>query len=287
MPLGKQALLSVLRASRLLGVAEAGRYWLGRRASHAANRRFRADHPGFALPPEALAYDAYGHTDWGAYYRSGAEHARAFAGLIRAYARTEPAQAPGPDSPDAAGAGGMAVCEWGCGPARILRQLGRELPGARLAGSDYNPATVRWCRENVSGVEFVENGLAPPLPFPDRAFDALYSFSVFTHLSREMHEAWLPELARVVKPGGILLLTTHGDHFRPKLLPAERRQYDRGELVVRSGVEEGKRAYIAFHPPRYLRETLLRGLEISAHLPGPTPFVQDVWVARVPSARAA
>ena len=39
--------------------------------------------------------------------------------------------------------------------------------------------------------------------------DAIYSVSVFTHLSEDFHRAWQGELLRVVRAGGIMMTTVH------------------------------------------------------------------------------
>jgi SAM-dependent methyltransferase len=57
-----------------------------------------------------------------------------------------------------------------------------------------------------SGVEFlVGDGRA--LPFDDASFDHAYSISVLEHIERDGAAAALRELARVVKPGGRVLVT--------------------------------------------------------------------------------
>ncbi|MGY1688890.1 class I SAM-dependent methyltransferase [Geodermatophilus sp. SYSU D01105] len=50
----------------------------------------------------------------------------------------------------------------------------------------------------------------PPLPFDDGRFDLVLGYSVFTHLPVDHQDAWLAELRRVTRPGGLLLLTVHG-----------------------------------------------------------------------------
>lgn len=47
--------------------------------------------------------------------------------------------------------------------------------------------------------------------YPAGYFDVAYCFSVFTHLNERMQNLWLLELKRILKPGGILLLTVHGE----------------------------------------------------------------------------
>ncbi len=261
-------LVALLRRAGLLDLFDRMKFiWLCRQWRE-ANEVFRKAHPDFPTPPLALAYDAYAHIDLKSYHDLGLSHARFIASLIAQHsAVTKP-----------------RVLEWGCGPARVLRHLPGLLPaGSEVHGTDYNPATVAWCQATLPHLQVVANQLEPPLPFPDGQFDAVYVLSVFTHLSEAIHRAWSAELVRLLKPGGILVVTTHGDRYRrAELLPAEQAAYDRGELVVRGQVQEGKKWYAAFHPPVYVRTTLFPGLTECAHHPSPlaNSLEQDVWVFR-------
>ncbi|GAB4244281.1 MAG: hypothetical protein Kow0027_03890 [Saprospiraceae bacterium] len=67
-----------------------------------------------------------------------------------------------------------------------------------------------------------------------------------------MHLEWINELNRVLKPGGLLLVTTQGDAFRVKLTAAELKQFNDGKLVVRGAVKEGHRTFSAFQPKQYM-----------------------------------
>lgn len=270
----KYQILSATRALGLLPVFDRVSY-LRRTAGKARdNRAFRAAHPDFAVPPADLAFDAYNKVDWADYHDIGREHARVFADLVR---RHVPASSR------------LSILEWGCGPGRLIRHLPDLLAdrAPRLNGTDYNPATIAWCAANLPGIDFALNGLAPPLPFPDGAFDAVYNFSVFTHLSADMHEAWAMELRRVLRPGGLLIATTHGDHYRYLLAQrAEREAYDRGEIVTQAQYQEGKKWYFAVHPPAYVRNRLLARFErVERVQPGATAdMTQDVWIGFKPHA---
>jgi SAM-dependent methyltransferase len=264
----KPRLAALLRRTGLLALSDRIKFhWLVRRMGP-ANAAFRDAHPDFPTPPLALAYDAYAHIDLRAYHDLGQTHAAYFAALIR-----EHVTAPAP-----------RVLEWGCGPARVLRHLPALLPaGSDVHGTDYNPASVAWCQATLPHLNVVNNQLAPPLPYADATFDAIYVLSVFTHLSEAMHTAWSAELARLLRPGGVLITTTHGDRYRQaELLPDEQTRYDRGELIVRGQVEEGKKWYAAFHPPSYVRTRMFPALTEVAHHPSPlaNSLEQDVWVFR-------
>jgi demethylmenaquinone methyltransferase/2-methoxy-6-polyprenyl-1,4-benzoquinol methylase len=74
--------------------------------------------------------------------------------------------------------------------------------GFRVTGLDQSPEMLETARRRFEGrVELVE-GPAEALPFPDHAFDHL----TFTYLLRYVDDpgATLAELARVVRPGGVL-----------------------------------------------------------------------------------
>ncbi|MET0362623.1 MAG: class I SAM-dependent methyltransferase [Sphingobium sp.] len=268
----KYRIISATRSLGLLPVLDRVTFLRKSARTARTNRAFRARHPDFAVPPADLAFDAYNKVDWEDYHDLGLRHASLFADLIARHC---------PQAAD------FSVLEWGCGPGRLIRHLPALLAdhGPRMVGTDYNPATIRWCGDNLPGIHFALNDLAPPLPFADDSFDATYNFSVFTHLSAEMHTAWTRELYRVLKPGGLMIATTHGDHYRYLLTQkAERDAYDRGEIVTQKRFEEGKKWYFAVHPPHYVRTHLLRDFErVEQIVPPPEAgMTQDVWIGFKP-----
>ena len=269
----KYLLIRALRATGLLKLADSCKFVLGRARVWPRNRRFRKRHPDFATPPRHLAFDALNHCDWQLYMDSGLQHARLFARIFR---EQLPADVP------------LQVLEWGCGPGRLIRHIATLSPDRELhlAGADYNPESIAWCRENFPGVEFVENSLNPPLPFPDGTFHAVYNFSVFTHLSESVQRDWVKELARVLKPGGLLVCTTAGDAYRYLLAAqSERAAYAAGRQVVQGKYREGRKWFMAISPEPFVREHLLAGfLDVRKVETLPQDgILQDVWIARKPT----
>lgn len=104
---------------------------------------------------------------------------------------------------------GAAALDFGCGCGRTLLWLARQFPQIQWHGIDVDAESVAWCRSSIPGGVFSVNGPLPPLPYADGTFDLIYGVSVFTHLSEEHQRAWLPELGRILKPGGLLLLSFH------------------------------------------------------------------------------
>jgi len=150
-----------------------------------------------------------------------------------------------------------SVLDFGCGCGRVTRWW-RDFPGS-LAGSDLDPQAVVWCRRNLPFARFEVNGLEPPLVFEDGSFDLVYALSVFTHLTADLQLAWRDELRRVLRPTGVLLMTTHGRSYLPRLAGGERARFERGELVIRWGDLPGTNLCSAYHPERYLLETFAAG----------------------------
>jgi SAM-dependent methyltransferase len=150
-----------------------------------------------------------------------------------------------------------SVLDFGCGCGRVTRYLAG-FPGS-VSGSDLSEPAVRWCRANLPFGRFEVNGLEPPLRFDDESFDVVYALSVFTHLTGDLQLAWRDEVRRVLRPGGVFLLTTHGDSYVPRLDADERRRFEAGELVVRWGDVPGTNLCSAYHPEPYLRETFAQG----------------------------
>jgi SAM-dependent methyltransferase len=99
------------------------------------------------------------------------------------------------------------VLDVGCGDRRFA---GYFTQAGRYIGLDH-PATFAGRREHVDVF-----GTALSLPFRDRAFDAVVSFEVLEHVPDT--GAMLGELARLVRPGGTLVLTAPflwGEHCQP------------------------------------------------------------------------
>lgn len=100
------------------------------------------------------------------------------------------------------------VLDWGVGCGRVARHFAT-LPNVALVGVDIDNDNVRWCANNLRGVYHTVD-LMPPAPLAEGSFDLIYSCSVLSHLTAPVADAWLLEIARVLKPNGIALLSYNG-----------------------------------------------------------------------------
>jgi ubiquinone/menaquinone biosynthesis C-methylase UbiE len=106
---------------------------------------------------------------------------------------------------DVAGAAphGGAVLDVGTGPGVLLVELAARRPDLRLTGVDLSADMVAAATRNLA--PFGERARAQvadvtSLPFPDRSFDLIVSSLSLHHW--DYPEAAVPELARVLRPGG-------------------------------------------------------------------------------------
>ena len=187
-----------------------------------------------------------------------------------------------------------AVLDFGCGCARVLRRF-RGLKKAKLYGTDINREQIEWCRKNIPFAKFEVNQPYPPLSFEDGKFDFIYAFSVFTHLPEPVQFLWMAELLRVLKPGGYLLITTHGEKYAALLDQKEREKFESSELVVLNEEDfQDPLTYgrcSAYHPEVYVREKLAKALEVVDFVKGEIMDAarglirQDAYLLRKPLAK--
>ncbi len=108
------------------------------------------------------------------------------------------------------------VLDVGCGTGYLLQLLARRYGDAeQLAGIDAAPAMVETagaCAEDDRLTFAV--GVAEHIGFPDDTFDLIVSTTSFDHWTQQ--QAGLAECARVLRPGGHLVLV---DQFSRWLLP--------------------------------------------------------------------
>ena len=169
----------------------------------------------------------------------------------------------------------------GCGPGaahRFLRELGT------LEGVDVSEPLLRRAAEENPGVRYRAYD-GKTLPFDEKSFDLAFAVNVFHHVEPPERANLAAELARVVRPGGIVAVFEHNPLNPLTRLVVARCEFDEGvqllstrkvrELLAHAGLRPVERRYILFFP---WRAAFLQRLE--ARL-GPVPLgAQHLTAAR-------
>jgi ubiquinone/menaquinone biosynthesis C-methylase UbiE len=97
------------------------------------------------------------------------------------------------------------ILDAGCGTGLPVTKYLIE-SGFDVIGIDFSDEMLRFARKNVPEAEFIKQNIVD-LSFPNRYFDALISLYAIIHIPREKHETIFRQFNRILKPGGIMLVT--------------------------------------------------------------------------------
>lgn len=143
--------------------------------------------------------------------------------------------------------------DYGCGAGRVARHLLGFEEIRELCGVDVDSDAISWNSAHLSG-DYRVISLDPPMGFDSGVFDVVVACSVFTHLEEARQRLWLAELHRVMRPGGLLIASTHSPSLswsRPDLTPAQHATLLDGGFPFAPG--SGKfNLDSAFHSRQYL-----------------------------------
>lgn len=230
------------------------------------NRLFKQTFPDLILPDDYTLYESYQ-----LHYRKYIEDGRLTAAEILDEVNSHLPAAP-------------TILDWGCGPARITRHLHSLLPDAIVYGSDPNSTTIGWAQRSFPSIYFIVQSHTPPLPFASDHFDLVIGFSVLTHLPIEQTSVWLNELNRILKPGGVLWISSHGQHFIEQLSKQEQTIIREQGAYTSTYQKSGHRMMSSYHDAKALKNLLKEAFDLLNFYDGNThPHKaggQDLWVVK-------
>jgi ubiquinone/menaquinone biosynthesis C-methylase UbiE len=124
---------------------------------------------------------------------------------------------------------GEEVLDVGCGTGTLALDAARRVgPSGKVAGID--PSAVQIARAQAKAAKFgpsveFQTGVIEELPFPDASFDVVLSTLMMHHLPAPLKRQGLAEIARVLKPGGRLVI---GDFTRKQDRSGRARRFHAG-----------------------------------------------------------
>lgn len=234
------------------------------------NQQFKKNNPTIAIPPDEWLFETF-QLDYQKYFDDGNLAAKE---ILDWTIELIPSELP-------------TILDWGCGTGRIIQHLHQYHPYALLYAADINKKMIAWDHQNIKDVHFSSISINIPTEYPANYFDLVYGISVFTHLPLRLQSEWLVELNRIIKPGGILLVTTHGSFFNAQLSQKEKKLLTEKGFFEKAfhqnkQLQSGDRNYTMYVTEDYFKKIIDSHFSIKAYYDGslfPEKFGgQDLWI---------
>lgn len=228
------------------------------------NRKYLAQHPGIIIPPDYALYETY-QLNYQQFIEDGKLAATEIIEWTKPYIHSER----------------PVILDWGCGVGRIIRHIHALQPQAVLHACDINEEMINWDKEHYANIRFSHTP-GSSTSFVANFFDLVYGLSVFTHIDHTEQLAWLAELHRVLKPGGVLFITTQGSQYLHKLLSTEKKRLNQNGIYTQHYQQHGHRMMSTYHHAASFRKTLEQYFIVQEYYEGKTNPAkaggQDVWI---------
>jgi len=138
------------------------------------------------------------------------------------------------------------VLDFGVGWGRIARFFLENLPQENLIGIDVTEDFVEICKKTFESSRFLVCNPFPPTGLEAASVDFIVGYSVFSHLSEAACREWMNEFHRLLKPGGMVAVTTRGRTFFDyceNLRMGNPEGYSRALAYMFSDIDEARSRY--------------------------------------------
>jgi SAM-dependent methyltransferase len=156
---------------------------------------------------------------------------------------------------------GKVFLDWGAGAGRLVRHFVDEATQGRVIAADIDEPSIEWIREHLAPVEALLVDEKPGIDLGDASVDLVSGFSVMTHVA-DHWAGWLLEIRRILKPGGLALLSVCGGAMLPLLLDRPVPIDDVGMLVIKYANPWRFGGPTVAHSPWWIRTHWGRAFEI-------------------------
>ena len=190
----------------------------------------------------------------------------------------------------------LTILDFGCGVGRAALPLffNFRKPDHCV---DVDPDAIAYLQQVLPEAKPEVSPFQPPLSFADDMFDVVYAISVWTHLPADSADLWLKEMRRILRPGGLALLTTSNyavlAQRRAQEKPARESWSDvsdedlrrEGFIFKRTPSTPGTGTYgLASHDPAWILNNWSRYMPVIGIETGGINGTQDVNVLKKPAA---
>jgi SAM-dependent methyltransferase len=204
------------------------------------------------------------------------------------------------------------ILDFGCAWGRITRFFFKETRPENIVGIDVDADFIALSRRIMSGGTYEVVSPLPPTALAAGSLDLVIGYSVFSHLAEHAAIAWMREFARLLAPGGLVVVNTRPRAFfdycesfardpgatvmmqrLSRMFPdfdEARRRYDRGEFLYApmggGGARDASYYGEAFIPEGYARRGFSPDLEFREFRFDPTRHELALIVLQKPDGSA-
>ncbi len=115
----------------------------------------------------------------------------------------------------------LRVLDFASGFGRVTRYLAEIFGKQNVWACDLQAGSMEFCRSTL-GVNVLPSGPRPECLTIAEHFDLIFVSSLFSHLPRKTFGPWLTALAGILRPGGVIAFSVHGqDMVDPAIFPAD------------------------------------------------------------------
>lgn len=198
------------------------------------------------------------------------------------------------------------ILDFGCGWGRMSQIAYWKTKPENIISVDVMQEAIDICKATGLRTNLKKIDQAPPVDLGDGTVDMIMAYSVFSHLNERLYLAWMEEFSRLLKPGGVLAITTRDRsiiayarslHASPSPLPphakaltgafsdpdAALQQFDRGDFVYRANPHDtdcGEGYGQACIPESYFRKSLSNSFDQVLFYPATAKTGQAIAIAR-------
>jgi len=105
------------------------------------------------------------------------------------------------------------VVDFGSGWGRITQLLSLYFNSDRILACDVMDSAIDEAKRNGVRAKYIKTEAWPPMGLQNETVDYIFSYSVFSHLSEANAWAWIQEFHRILRPGGLVFITTRHREF--------------------------------------------------------------------------
>ncbi|MEI6086615.1 MAG: class I SAM-dependent methyltransferase [Bacteroidota bacterium] len=234
------------------------------------NQQYKKKNPSFIIPHDRWLFETF-QLNYQQYFEDGKLAAKEILNWTQDFL---PKEMP-------------TILDWGCGTGRIVQHLHSFDHYLLLYGADINHEIISWNHQNIKGVHFSLISLITPTDYPDNYFDLIYGISVFTHTPSNQQKDWINEMNRIIKPSGILMVSTMGAYFNQQLFTQELKQLAEHGIFEKEFKDKGitapgNRNYSVYETAAFFEKMITEHFNIIHFYEGssyPEKFGgQDLWI---------